>query len=62
MFLGHFGVARAAKRAARRASLGMRVLDAQLADPLWPFFLLLGWEQVRIEPGNARFTPSNFVS
>ncbi len=62
MFLGHFGVALAAKRAAPKASLGMLVLGAQLADMLWPIFLLLGWEQVRIEPGNTRFTPLNFVS
>ena len=26
-------------------------------DILWPFFLLLGWEHVRIDPGNTRFTP-----
>ena len=29
---------------------------------LWPVFLLLGWEQVRIEPGNTRVTPLNFMS
>lgn len=27
------------------------------SDLLWPIFLLLGWEQVRIDPGNTRFTP-----
>lgn len=26
-------------------------------DILWPFFLLFGWEHVRIDPGNTRFTP-----
>jgi hypothetical protein len=62
MFLGHFGVALAAKKAAPKASLGILVLAAQLADMLWPVFLLLGWEQVRIEPGNTRVTPLNFVS
>lgn len=30
-------------------------------DLLWPIFLLLGWEQVRIDPGNTRFTPLDFV-
>ena len=62
MFLGHYGIALAAKKAAPKASLGILVLAAQLADLLWPIFLLLGWEQVRIEPGNTRVTPLNFVS
>lgn len=62
MFLGHFGIALAAKRAAPKASLGTLVLGAQLADLLWPIFLLLGWEQVRIDPGNSRVTPMDFVS
>jgi hypothetical protein len=62
MFLGHFGVAFAAKKAAPSASLGILVIGAQFADLLWPIFLLLGWEQVRIEPGITRVTPFNFVS
>lgn len=62
MFLGHFGVALAAKKAARKASLGTLVLAAQLADLLWPIFLLFGWEQVRIAPGNTRVTPLEFTS
>ena len=62
MFLGHIGVALAAKKAAPKASLGALVLGAQLADLLWPIFLLLGWEQVRIDPGNTKFTPFDFVS
>src|SRR5580704_6715491 len=31
-------------------------------DLLWPLFLLAGWEQVRIDPGNTAFTPLDFVS
>jgi hypothetical protein len=62
MFLGHFGVALAAKKAAPKASLGTLVLAAQFADLLWPVFLLLGWEQVRIAPGNTRVTPLEFTS
>jgi len=27
------------------------------SDMLWPVFLLLGWERVRIDPGNTRFSP-----
>jgi hypothetical protein len=62
MFIGHFGVALAAKKAAPKASLGVLFLAAQFADILWPLFLLLGWEQVRIAPGITRVTPLDFVS
>jgi len=62
MFLGHFAVALGAKKAAPQASLGALVFGAQLADLLWPIFLLLGWEQVRIDPGATRVTPLDFVS
>lgn len=62
MFLGHFGVALAAKKAAPKASLGVLVLAAQFADVIWPIFVLLGWEQVRIAPGNTRMTPLDFVA
>jgi hypothetical protein len=62
MFLGHFAVALGAKKAAPRASLGALVFGAQLADLLWPIFLLLGWEQVRIVPGITRVTALDFIS
>lgn len=62
MFLGHFGVAMATKPAAPAVSLGTLVLAAQLADGIWPVFLLLGIEQVRIVPGITRVTPLDFVS
>jgi len=48
MFIGHFGLAFAAKGAAPRTSLGTTFVAAQLADLLWPIFLLVGAEQVRI--------------
>lgn len=62
MFIGHFAVGFAAKRFAPRASLGVLMAAALLLDLLWPVFVLLDWEQVRIEPGNTAFTPLNFVS
>ncbi len=62
MFIGHFAVGLASKRAAPRASLGVLMAAPNLLDLLWPIFLLLGWEQVRIEPGNTAFTPLDFVS
>ena len=62
MFLGHFALALAAKKAAPKASLGTLVLSAQFADCLWPVLLLLGIEQVRIVPGLMRASPFDFVS
>lgn len=62
MFLGHFAVGFAAKKFAPRSSEAVLLAAPLAADILWPFFLLLGWEQVRIDPGNTRFTPFDFVS
>jgi hypothetical protein len=62
MFLGHFAVAFAAKKAAPKTSLGILVLAAQLADTLWPLLLLLGIEKVRIVPGLLPASPFDFVS
>ncbi|HUK30304.1 MAG TPA: hypothetical protein VLV89_04260 [Candidatus Acidoferrum sp.] len=62
MFLGHFGVALAAKKLESKTSLGTLFFAAQFADLTWPIFLLLGWEKVQIEPGNTRVTPLNFSS
>jgi hypothetical protein len=45
MFIGHFGVAMAAKRVAPRLSLGTTILAAQWADGIWPLFVLLGLER-----------------
>ncbi len=61
MFIGHFGVALGAKRAAPQTSLGTLILAAQFADLLWPILLLLGLEQVRIAPGITRMTPLDFT-
>lgn len=60
MFIGHFGVALAAKRVAPKVSLGTLFLSAQFVDLLWPVLLLLGLEHVRIDPGNTVFTPLDF--
>jgi len=60
MFIGHYAVAFAAKRAAPKTSLGTLFMSAQFVDLLWPVFLLSGLEHVRIEPGNTVVTPLNF--
>src|SRR5205807_9570478 len=55
MFIGHYALALAAKRAAPRTSLGALFAATSLADLLWPVFLLLGWEQAHIVPGPNPF-------
>jgi hypothetical protein len=60
MFVGHYAVALAAKKAAPRAPFGTLFLAAQFLDLLWPAFLLLGIEHVGIAPGNTAFTPLDF--
>lgn len=62
MFIGHFGLGFAAKRAAPSVSLAVLFLAAQFADVLWPLLVAAGVEQVRIDPGNTAVTPLDFVS
>lgn len=60
MFIGHFALGLAAKKVAPRASLGTLMLSVGFVDVLWPFFLLFGWEHVRINPGDTAVTPLDF--
>ncbi len=62
MFIGHFAVGLAARKAAPKTSLGTLVFAAQWLDLLWPVLLLAGLEKVRIDPGNTALTPLDFVS
>ncbi len=57
MFIGHFAVGLASKRAAPRANLGVLILAPVFLDAIWPIFLVAGIESVRIDPGNTAFTP-----
>ncbi len=61
MFIGHFGIGLGAKKAAPAVSLGTLFLASQFLDLLWPSFLLLGWEHVKIQPGITKMTPLNFT-
>jgi FtsH-binding integral membrane protein len=61
MFIGHFGIGLGAKKLAPSVSLGTLFLAAQFLDLLWPSFLLLGWEHVKIQPGISKMTPLNFT-
>ena len=51
-----------AKKAAPAVSLGALFLACQFADLLWPVLVLLGVEEVRIQPGATAMTPLDFVS
>jgi len=62
MFVGHLAAALGAKRLEPRVSLGALVAAAFGLDLLWPAFLLLGVEHVRVDPGNTAFTPLAFDS
>ncbi len=62
MFIGHYAVGLAAKKIAPRASMGVLIAAPILLDLVWPFFLLLGWEQVAIEPNRNPFLRFEFIS
>jgi len=55
VFIGHYALGLAAKRAAPRASLGTLFVAPTLADLLWPVFLLLGLEQAHAVPSTNPF-------
>lgn len=56
MFVGHYGVSFAAKRADRSIPLWTLFVAVQLLDVIWAPLVLLGVEKVRIVPG---FTATN---
>ncbi len=58
--MGHFALGLAGKAVRPRASLATWFVSVQLLDLLWPGFVLLGWEHVRIAPGDTRLTPLDF--
>ena len=62
MFIGHYALALAAKRATPRTSLGVLFGATQLPDLVWPACVLLGWERVGIVPGITAFNPLEFSS
>lgn len=61
MFIGHYAVAFAAKRALPAVSLGTLFIAVQLADLAWPVLVLAGIERFEIRPGVTAFTPLDFV-
>jgi membrane-bound metal-dependent hydrolase YbcI (DUF457 family) len=57
MFIGHIAVGLASKKLAPNVSLGILLGAPLLLDLIWPIFLLLGIETVRVEPGATEMTP-----
>ena len=62
MFIGHYAVAFAVPRWAPSLSLGTLFLACQLADLLWPSFVLLGFEQFEIDTSATAVIPINFIN
>jgi len=62
MFVGHFALGFAAKRATPKLSLALLFVACQLADLIWPALVAAGVETVRIAPGVTAFTPLDFVN
>jgi membrane-bound metal-dependent hydrolase YbcI (DUF457 family) len=60
MFIGHNAVGFASKKFAPRTSLLLLMGAPMLLDLLWPIFLLLGIEHVRIQRGATALTPLDF--
>ena len=61
MFIGHYGVALAAKKAEKNISLGLLFIAVQFVDILFCIFVLLGIEIVTISPGITETNPLEFV-
>jgi membrane-bound metal-dependent hydrolase YbcI (DUF457 family) len=59
MFIGHFAVGFALKKAEPRVPLGVWFAGVLLLDILWPIFLLLGVEKASVVPGFTVVTPLN---
>jgi hypothetical protein len=60
MFIGHLAVGFAAKRFAPKSNLGWLLVASEMVDLLFFCFFLMGWERMRIDPGNTVFTPLAF--
>ena len=60
MFVGHTALALASKARAGEVPLALLIAAVFALDMLWPVFLLLGLEHVRVDPGTTAFTPLAF--
>jgi len=62
MFVGHYGVAFAARRASPRLPLWLLFLAVQFLDVLFALFVLLGIENLRIVHGFTAYNPYDLYS
>ena len=62
MFVGHLGVALAARRVEPAVPLAAGAAAAFALDLVWPVLLLTGVEVVRVNPGDTAFTNLAFES
>jgi hypothetical protein len=60
MFIGHFAVGLAAKKASPKINLGLLFIACQLLDLIWPVLILTGVEQVSVDHSATAVTPFNF--
>jgi hypothetical protein len=60
MFIGHYGAGLAGKKPGDKISLGTLFMAVQWLDLVWPIFVLLNIEIVKINPGDTKMTPLNF--
>jgi len=61
MFVGHFGVGLALKRADKTLSLGLLFIAVQLSDLIYGVTLLIGVEKVRIVAGANPLTSAEYI-
>lgn len=61
MFIGHFGLSFAAKKAAPQVSLGTLFIATQFVDILWPFLLVFHIEKVAVTPGYTKMNAFEFL-
>lgn len=61
MFIGHFGLSFAAKKAAPKVSLATLFIATQFVDILWPFMLIFNIEKVAVTPGYTKVNSYEFL-
>ncbi len=61
MFIGHYGIALAAKRVDKNISLGLLFFATQFADILFFLLVLLGIEKMSFVPGITKVSPLDFT-
>jgi hypothetical protein len=60
MFIGHFALGLAAKKASPKLNLGLLFIACQLLDLIWPVLVLLGVEMVSVDHSATAVTPFDF--